>query len=150
MPPPRVSSSHPRAVNRSPGVVVYREEVEWVSIVDRHGQPQDSGACQALIHSSVVGRDADCPTAIGVYRMEPHIEHPLHLHYEATEAYFVVAGRARFTVGDEVFEGRPGTTIHLPAGLPHAIATDDEPLELLYVFAPGDLSKLGTTFIDPA
>ncbi len=150
MTPVRATSSHPRATNLSPGVVVYREDVEWVDIVDYHGQPQDSGACQALIDPTVVGPDGGALTAIGIYRMEPHSEHPLHLHVQATEVYFVVAGRARFTVGDDVFEGRPGMTIHLPAGLPHAVATDDEPLEVLYVFAPGDMTKLGTTFIDAA
>ena len=84
-----------------------RAATPWENIVDLHKQTVD----QAVL------ADPQCEFAIGIYRLEPHQLHPLHLHTAAAEFYFVVAGRARFTVGDELVDGTPGTTIYLPVGL---------------------------------
>ena len=139
-------ATNPRAFNERPGAVVQRDAVGWENIVDLHKQAVDQGTVQRLLDQEVLG-DATCLFAVGVFRLEPRQVHPLHLHTAATEFYFVVAGRARFTVGDEIVDGTPGTTMYLPIGLPHAIETDDEPVEVLYGFTPSDIAALGTTFI---
>lgn len=48
---------------------------------------------------------------------------PLHLHRGHDEFYFVVAGRYRFRVGDEVQEGTPGTFAYVPRGVAHSFAS---------------------------
>ena len=114
-----------------------RAAIPWENIVDLHQQTVDQD----------VLADPQCEFAVGIYRLEPHQLHPLHLHTAAAEFYFVVAGRARFTVGDELVDGTAGTTIYLPVGLPHAIQTANEPVEVHYSFTPADINALGTTFI---
>lgn len=140
------TSSHPRAFNAQPGKFTTRGETPWENIVDLHHQEVDSGTTQRLIDQEV-SADATCPFAVGIYRLEPHDTHPLHLHTAAAEFYYVVAGRARFTLGDETIDGVPGTAMYIPIGLPHAIETDDEAVEVLYGFTPADITALGTTFI---
>lgn len=139
-------ATHPSAFNAQPGAVSRRATTPWENIVDLHKQTVDQGTVQRLLDQDVLG-DPNCEFAVGIYRLEPHQLHPLHLHTSAAEFYFVVSGRARFTVGDRVIDGTPGTAIYLPIGLPHAVQTDDDPVEVLYGFTPADITALGTTFI---
>ena len=49
----------------------------------------------------------------------------------------VVAGTARFTVGEESYEAPAGTLVMIPPGAPHTFANDsDEPVILLNTFTP--------------
>jgi quercetin dioxygenase-like cupin family protein len=151
MPSPRpdiraITASHPAAFAERPGTISHRSDTPWENIVDLHRQTVDQGTVQRLIDQDVTG-DTQCEFAVGIYRIEPNELHPLHLHTSAAEFYFVVAGRARFTLGDEVIEGTPGTALYMPIGMPHAIQTDDSFVEVLYGFTPADITKLGTTFI---
>ena len=142
----QVSGGHPRAFAERPGAIVRREETPWENIVDLHKQTVDQGTVQRLLDQAVLA-DEKCEFAVGIYRLEPHQLHPIHLHTDAAEFYYVVAGRAKFTVGDQVIDGTPGTSMYMPVGLPHAIQTEDSFVEVLYGFTPADITKLGTTFI---
>jgi quercetin dioxygenase-like cupin family protein len=142
----QAQASHPRAFAERPGTIAHRSATPWENIVDLHKQTVDQGTVQRLIDQDVTG-DSQCEFAVGIYRIEPHQLHPLHLHTSAAEFYFVVDGRARFTLGDEEIEGTPGTALYMPIGMPHAIQTDDSFVEVLYGFTPADITKLGTTFI---
>ena len=63
----------------------------------------------------------------GVDGQSPHTE---------DEAYVVLAGRSRFTAGDEMRDVTPGDTIFVPAGVPHRFHDITEELRLIVVFAP--------------
>lgn len=52
------------------------------------------------------------------------------------EAYVVLAGRSRFTAGDETRDVGPGDTIFVPAGVPHRFHDITDELRLIVVFAP--------------
>ena len=155
----QVSGGHPRAFAERPGAIVRRDSTPWENIVDLHKQTVDQGTVQRLLDQAVLA-DEKCEFAVGIYRLEPHQlhplhqkllqrqhQHPIHLHTDAAEFYYVVAGRAKFTVGDQVIDGTPGTSMYMPVGLPHAIQTEDSFVEVLYGFTPADITKLGTTFI---
>ena len=43
----------------------------------------------------------------------------LHVHYEDDEAWHVLEGALRFRFADRVIEARAGTTVFVPAGVPH-------------------------------
>mgnify|MGYP006272882937 FL=1 len=151
MTPPRsdvelVRASHPRAFAEQPGTLSSRATAPWENIVDLHKQTVDQGTVQRLIDQDVTGDD-QCAFAVGIYRIEPNELHPLHLHTAAAEFYFVVAGRATFTLGDRTIDGVPGTAMYMPIGMPHAIQTTDSFVEVLYGFTPADITSLGTTFI---
>lgn len=57
---------------------------------------------------------------------------PLHTN-EVEHEQYVLAGRARITVGDEVHEVAAGHTLYIPAGLPHSYAVLEAPFEFLCI-----------------
>ena len=63
----------------------------------------------------------------GVDGQRPHAE---------DEVYVVVAGRARVTVGESTSDVEPGTTVYVPAQVPHRFHDITEDLRLVVVFAP--------------
>jgi len=68
----------------------------------------------------------------------PHVAGPpQHRHGRHDEGFYVVAGTARFTVGEESYEAPAGTLVMIPPGAPHTFANDsDEPVTLLNTFTP--------------
>lgn len=68
----------------------------------------------------------------------PHSEGPpQHRHGEHDEGFYVVAGTARFTVGQTVHTAPPGTLVMVPPGVPHTFANPgDEPLVMVNTFTP--------------
>lgn len=84
----------------------------------------------------------DVRAGIGVWG--PNIDYPLHRH-EAEEVYIVLAGSARFQLGDgdnaasEV--RRAADVVHVPSMLTHGFATLEEPLVVFYIWRAGDLRE---------
>jgi mannose-6-phosphate isomerase-like protein (cupin superfamily) len=60
-------------------------------------------------------------------RQSPHNE---------DEVYVVLAGRSRFTAGDESRDAMRGDTIYVAAGVQHRFHDITERLEIIVVFAP--------------
>ena len=78
--------------------------------------------------------------ACGVLMLGPQADYPLHAH-AAEELYLPIAGAALWRRGDEDFATRlPGTPIHHPSFMPHAMRTGAEPLLALYLWRGGDLA----------
>jgi len=62
---------------------------------------------------------------------------PAHRHVGNDEAYFVLDGTVEFHVGDEVFDGAPGTFVLVEAGEGHTFGnTSAAPARLLVLHAP--------------
>ncbi len=75
---------------------------------------------------------------IGEITIAPHTEGPpQHRHAEHDEGFYVVAGTARFTVGDASYDAPAGTLVMVPPGAPHTFANaTDQPAVLLNTFTP--------------
>ena len=73
----------------------------------------------------------------GVYLLGAGATDPQVPHTE-DEVYYVLRGRARLTVGDQLIEAKPGTTIFVQARVPHRFHDIREPLEVLVLFAPAE------------
>ena len=73
----------------------------------------------------------------GLYVLEAGGTDPQSPHTE-DELYYVVAGRAMVTVGDETRPVVPGTTVFVAATVPHRFHDIAERLELLVVFGPAE------------
>jgi mannose-6-phosphate isomerase-like protein (cupin superfamily) len=78
--------------------------------------------------------------SVGVYRLEPGSTDSQQPHNE-DELYYVVAGRARFTSGDQTVEVAPGLCLFVPARESHRFHDIVERLELLVVFVPAEGSR---------
>jgi mannose-6-phosphate isomerase-like protein (cupin superfamily) len=68
----------------------------------------------------------------GVDGQRPHTE---------DEIYYVVSGRARVTVGDDVRDVEPGSIVFVGASVPHRFHEIAEELTLLVVFGPAEYSR---------
>jgi mannose-6-phosphate isomerase-like protein (cupin superfamily) len=68
----------------------------------------------------------------GTDGQQPHTE---------DEAYYVVAGRARVTVGEEVRDVGPGSIVFVAATVPHRFHDIEEELVILVVFGPAEGSR---------
>ncbi len=70
----------------------------------------------------------DSDTILAGYFLQlPGIYYPLH-HHEAAETYVVIGGEADWTSDMDIFRFGPGTMIHHPPYMPHAMRTFDQPL----------------------
>lgn len=68
----------------------------------------------------------------GIDGQSPHTE---------DEIYIVMAGRSRFTAGDETRDAAPGDVIFVAAHVPHRFHDITEELRILVVFAPPEYSN---------
>jgi mannose-6-phosphate isomerase-like protein (cupin superfamily) len=75
--------------------------------------------------------------SVGLYVLavgQPDLQQP---HTE-DEAYYVVSGRGRITVGDDVRDVRPGSVVFVAATVPHRFHDITEDLMILVVFGPAE------------
>jgi mannose-6-phosphate isomerase-like protein (cupin superfamily) len=79
---------------------------------------------------------------LGLYVLEAGAVDDQEPHTE-DELYVILAGRSRFTCGDETREVGPGDTIHVPAGMPHRYHDISETLRIIYAFAPREGTRAG-------
>ncbi len=73
----------------------------------------------------------------GLYTLEAGATDPQSPHTE-DELYYVVRGRARVTVGDDVRDVRAGSLVFVAATVPHRFHDIAERLELLVFFGPAE------------
>lgn len=74
---------------------------------------------------------------IGMNCLESGQEQKAHAHEGADKFYFVLEGRGRFTVGNEVCEVEMGGIVIAPAGIMHGVVnTGVERLSLLISISP--------------
>jgi pimeloyl-ACP methyl ester carboxylesterase/quercetin dioxygenase-like cupin family protein len=121
-------------------------------------RPAQTGQAEVITQVSIVGPDGgevalDGPTRLRILEdgsttahrlgiaeitIAPHVAGPpQHRHGRHDEGFYVVAGTARFTVGEESYKAPAGTLVVIPPGAPHTFANDsDEPVILLNTFTP--------------
>jgi uncharacterized RmlC-like cupin family protein len=79
--------------------------------------------------------------ACGVLLLGPHVTYPPHRH-EADEIYVPLAGTAAWKHGNDGWRERvPGSVIHHPPYVPHAMQTGQEPLLALYLWRSDNLAQ---------
>jgi pimeloyl-ACP methyl ester carboxylesterase/quercetin dioxygenase-like cupin family protein len=121
-------------------------------------RPAPTAQAEAITRVSIVGPDGgevalDGPTRLRILEdgsttahrlgiaeitIAPHVAGPpQHRHGRHDEGFYVVAGTARFTVGEESYKAPAGTLVVIPPGAPHTFANDsDEPVIMLNTFTP--------------
>jgi len=74
---------------------------------------------------------------IGLNCLEPGQVQKVHDHADQDKFYFVIEGRAHFTIGETVTEAGPGHVVWAEAGLPHGVENrGGERLTILMGIAP--------------
>jgi quercetin dioxygenase-like cupin family protein len=84
------------------------------------------------------GRTTGHRLGLGEITLAPHTEGPpQHRHSAHDEGFYVVSGRAQFTVGETTYEAPAGTFVMIPPGAPHTFANPgDQAAVLLNTFTP--------------
>jgi quercetin dioxygenase-like cupin family protein len=81
----------------------------------------------------LVGPQDGAPNfALRRFRMGEGGGMPLHTN-QVEHEQFVLAGRARVTIGETVHEVSPGVALYIPAGAPHAYRVLEAPFEFLCI-----------------
>jgi mannose-6-phosphate isomerase-like protein (cupin superfamily) len=78
--------------------------------------------------------------SLGLYVLAPG-QPDLQQPHTEDEAYYVVAGSGRITVGDDVRDVRVGSIVFVAAGVPHRFHDITEELTLLVAFGPAEGSR---------
>jgi quercetin dioxygenase-like cupin family protein len=75
---------------------------------------------------------------LGEITLAPHTDGPpQHRHARHDEGFYVIAGTARFTVGEETHEVEAGSFVIIPPGAPHTFANPTaQTTVLLNTFTP--------------
>ena len=60
----------------------------------------------------------------------------LHVHYADDEAWHILEGTLTFRFADKQIEAKAGTTVFVPAGVPHTYFVAGEPTRYLIVLTP--------------
>jgi len=102
--------------------------------VHRHGErvnPERVSAGSATVRRVLIGPGEAPNFAMRKFTMEPGGGMPKHTNTVEHEQY-VLRGRARIGLGDDIVEVKEGDVLFIPAGLPHWYeALGDEPFEFL-------------------
>lgn len=80
--------------------------------------------------------------SVGLYVLAAGDEDPQSPHTE-DEVYVILAGRSRFTAGDQARDCGPGDVIFVPARVPHRFHDIAEELRVIVVFGPAEGSRAG-------
>jgi mannose-6-phosphate isomerase-like protein (cupin superfamily) len=61
---------------------------------------------------------------------------PMHIHHDAAEAFYVVAGEYIIFIRDEEFRCPAGSFIYIPSGVPHGFRVGSVPSRKLNIYTP--------------
>ncbi len=75
---------------------------------------------------------------IGEITLAPHTEGPpQHRHARHDEGFYVVTGKAQFTVGETTYDAPAGTLVMIPPGAPHTFSNPTDQTTVLFnTFTP--------------
>jgi mannose-6-phosphate isomerase-like protein (cupin superfamily) len=96
----------------------------------------------------VTAEDTDGAMTVVEMWMPASMGPPPHTH-PGSESVYVLEGRLRYHIGDEVIEGVPGSFFHIPAGTLEFFEPIEE-LRVLVTYAPGGIEKFFAEAGEPA
>lgn len=72
---------------------------------------------------------------------------PLHTHDVENESWYVLEGRLRFKLGEDLRDAPAGSFVFVPHGVPHCFQNvGDTPAKILVLFTPGGMEAFFDRF----
>ena len=68
-------------------------------------------------------------------------EPPAHTHSREDEFYYILKGRMKFTVGEQIINAKAGDCVYLPMNISHAFEVKDEKAEVLMWINPATMDQ---------
>ncbi|MGH2727833.1 MAG: cupin domain-containing protein, partial [Actinomycetota bacterium] len=81
-----------------------------------------------------VDTDGHLPAFVSTYPVG--VPHPLHIHHDAIESFYILDGAARFHVDGESREAERGSFLSVPCGVAHGFVALVEGTRALVLFTP--------------
>lgn len=78
--------------------------------------------------------------------VRPGSEPPVHTHTREDEAFFLLDGAIRFTIGEHVFTAKKGDYVLMPKGIPHTFQVLTESAKAILTISPAGFENY---FRDP-
>jgi quercetin dioxygenase-like cupin family protein len=133
---------------------VHLREVMWTASPQYPESLRRVYRYKALIGGSWPGAIPERDVLMGVLELAPGATYPAHAH-PAPEIYYVMNGKARWTVGEETFVAEPGMAIyHGPNTLHRMVNAGDEVLRAVWFWwAPDgnrEVLKIGSKLLEAA
>ena len=100
-----------------------------VNLADCPTQPTRHGTPKQVLLAGGVIPDV---TQVAVATFPECVETDLHSHPTMYEIYFVLEGRATYTIGDDIVEVAPGTFLVVPPGVQHNQRVTEAPHRVFY------------------
>lgn len=72
----------------------------------------------------------------------PNAGPPLHIHSDDDESFYVLKGKVRFYIGDEIINASTGDYIFAPKGIPHRFLSGSKETELIVRSKPAKFDSL--------
>ncbi|MBI4338860.1 MAG: cupin domain-containing protein [Chloroflexi bacterium] len=95
----------------------------------------------------ILGREANGSQdlTMGIRTIEPGQRVAVHRHSRASQVYFVMAGVALFTVGEDEVECREGDAVYLPPNCRHGVTVrNDKPATVMWAYNKPDRDAAGS------
>lgn len=111
-------------------ILIHTDQVEaWWSPPPHHRE------LKVLLSPTL--QDVSKDLAIGMVTLPPGESGNAHTHQDSQECWYIISGKGKLKVGDEVAELVPDSVVVAPKGIEHQILNDgDEPLKALFLFSP--------------
>jgi quercetin dioxygenase-like cupin family protein len=78
--------------------------------------------------------------------VRPGSEPPVHTHTREDEAFYLMEGTIRFTIGEHVFTAKKGDYVLMPKGIPHSFQVLTESAKAVLTISPAGFENY---FRDP-
>lgn len=109
-----------------------------ISLSNRHTVIQPNGATQEILATS--DQTGGAFSAMTIWGIAGEGPGPSITHTIGSETWYVLEGEYEFHVGDETFEGGPGTFVSVDVGQSHGFINKTDG-KLLVIFSPGGYER---------
>src|SRR5688572_28475694 len=107
-----------------------------------NGTPENSRAIPgALFHFLAKGEQTNNAFSLIYIEVYKGNEPPAHTHKLEDESYYILEGKIRFWIGDQVIDAKAGDFVHLPKGIPHKFELQSDSVKELMWMTPSGLDK---------
>lgn len=81
---------------------------------------------------------------------KPGSEPALHVHHTSDETFFILEGRMRFQVGDQVIDAGVGDVVFAPRGIPHTFRVKSDVVRIMTLCTPSGFEEWFRQLGEPA
>ncbi len=118
--------------------------MDQVSRKYRHSGPQQGNFYQAganEVYFKVTAEETNGAFELLEEVCQPGFLSRMHRHDTRSQTFYIIEGKAELIIDGVAFEADAGSSIHMPAGVPHQIGSEGV-MKMMMVFAPGGMENL--------